>query len=398
MKKVYIVTSESFPVGFAATNRIKCYAKALIREGFCIEVLIYKRGIITKDFPPSGIVDGIKYQYVGGNVARPNNKILARIFDIYDRLMLLAVLWRKLKRHNFVLGYITRPFASFILVLSHMKRCFYIAELCEYPYQDSTKPEWKKRIGTWILLRHQFPRYDGVIAISQTLVDFAEKHVSKKCTIIKVPILVDMGRFDNYDLNSARVLEDYTLVHAGSLTEKKDGILGVIKAFAISSQRIDKPMKFLCTGNVNSSPHQQEIMHLIGQYQLKDKLKFTGYLKEEELKSLLNKASFFIINKYPTMQNKYCFATKLGEYLAMGKVVIATKCGEVVNWLHHKEDAYFVEPYDIEGLANAIVEIITDNKLRTKIEKNARKRCEESFAYENYSHILSELLITLSHK
>lgn len=98
------------------------------------------------------------------------------------------------------------------------------------------------------------------------------------------------------------------------------------------------------------------------------------------------------------MQNKYCFATKLGEYLAMGKVVITTKCGEVVNWLHHKEDVYFVAPCDTDELTNAIVEIVTDTKLRAIIEKNARKTCEKSFAYKNYSHVLSEFLTSLSQK
>lgn len=41
--KVYIVTTEPFPNGLAATGRIKCYAKALISEGVDVEVVNFHR-------------------------------------------------------------------------------------------------------------------------------------------------------------------------------------------------------------------------------------------------------------------------------------------------------------------------------------------------------------------
>ena len=41
--KVYILTREPFPNGMAATNRIKCYAKAILQKGVLCEVLIFTR-------------------------------------------------------------------------------------------------------------------------------------------------------------------------------------------------------------------------------------------------------------------------------------------------------------------------------------------------------------------
>lgn len=388
MKKVYIVTPEAFPVGFAATNRIICYAKALLNAGVETEILIYKRTNLKGNKKSFGIIDNIRYRYVGGECRRNNTKVFALLFDLYDRILLLLILFIKLKPNDYVLGYISRPYGSFVLMITHLRKCFYIEELCEYPYADSPKPKWKIKMGTFLLLKFQFPYCDGIIAISKSLANYAEDHVSKKCKIIRIPILVDLDRFKLLKDNVCEELRQITIVHAGSLTEKKDGILGVIEAFAISSKRLNIPMKMFFTGNITSSPHKVEIEKLLQKYQLDKNVIFTGYLQEKELKTLLYKSTFFIINKYPTMQNKYCFATKLGEYLAMGKVVITTKYGEAVNWLHHKEDTYFVEPCDIEELANAIVEIVTNTKLRLTIEENARKRCEESFSYINYSRPL----------
>lgn len=41
-------------------------------------------------------------------------------------------------------------------------------------------------------------------------------------------------------------------------------------------------------------------------------------------------ASLFIIYKNENIQNKYCFATKLGEYLLSGNPVITTDVGEAM--------------------------------------------------------------------
>ena len=38
--KVYIVTKEGFPNGMAATNRIKCYARAIHEGGLECEVVV----------------------------------------------------------------------------------------------------------------------------------------------------------------------------------------------------------------------------------------------------------------------------------------------------------------------------------------------------------------------
>ena len=50
-----------------------------------------------------------------------------------------------------------------------------------------------------------------------------------------------------------------------------------------------------------------------------------------------------IINKRPNLQNRYCFATKLGEYLLTGKPVIISDVGEAKNYLKDGESAYIVD-------------------------------------------------------
>jgi glycosyltransferase involved in cell wall biosynthesis len=174
------------------------------------------------------------------------------------------------------------------------------------------------------------------------------------------------------------------IFHSGTLFEQKDGILGMLEAFGKATQKLDKNIHFISTGTPNKSPHYHDIERIIKDYQIEDKVTFTGYLSNEELKDYLSKASLVIINKYPNQQNTYCFSTKLGEYLAAGKPVIITKVGEAMNWLKDGENAYIIEPNDTELLAQTIVNAINNPENRNKIALNGQKICKECFDYRNY--------------
>ena len=101
-----------------------------------------------------------------------------------------------------------------------------------------------------------------------------------------------------------------------------------------------------------------------------------------------------IINKYVTQQNKYCFSTKLAEYLAAEKVVIITNVGEAVYWLKNKESAYIVEPENTEKLSESIIYALENRELSKGIAKNGKELCKRSFDYRCYGKILLDFLKT----
>ena len=72
--KVYIVTGEPFPNGMAATNRIKCYAWALLGQDVEVEVLIFRRtegpGLMLGNKTGVGNFKGINYRYIGNTSIR----------------------------------------------------------------------------------------------------------------------------------------------------------------------------------------------------------------------------------------------------------------------------------------------------------------------------------------
>ena len=379
--KVIFVTREPFPVGMAATNRIICLAKAYQSAGVDCRVLIFSSCAFKEKSNRNGVIDGIPYEYLGETKA--NNSLLRRLSSLKARFRLFRFLKNDLVPGDYVYGYYheSNAFTSHVIYLVHKSKAYYISELCELPYGTGAETKKKRRQRNYAL-KHVFPKFDGVLAISTALKELAVANCNPRCTVIRVPILVDYQQYALPDMSSES--EHPYIFHSGTLYEQKDGVLGMIEAFGKALQRIETDAKFVMTGLLSYSPHEKEIKELIERYHLQDRIIFTGYLSKDELKQYLSKASLVIINKYPSQQNEYCFSTKLGEYLAAGKPLIVTRVGEVVRWVTDKENALVVEPHDIEAMADAIVSLFSNKEERERIGSNARKLCNEAFHYGKY--------------
>jgi len=395
--KVYIITKEPFPNGMAATNRIKCYAKAIISQGVDCEVLIYSRTEIpgcVKNKEAKGNFEDIPFRYIGGTALRKSNELLNKLNAIKDRILLLSFLKGNIANGDVVIGFVGSDvkYINIIIKAVHRFGGKYVRELCELPAGTGMETERTKETRE-LIYKKQFPICDGFIAISEALVEIANQHKSTDAKIIKVPILVD---FDKYELeDKSHNTKIPYIFHSGTLSEQKDGFLGMIEAFGIAYQRLGGVIRFVSTGSINKVSDKEKLFQLIQRYGVEENIKFTGYLTEEELKEHLASASLTIINKYDTQQNRYCFSTKLGEYLAAGKPVIITNVGEATNWLKDGENALIVDAGNVQSLVDAIVEIMENEDKRLIIGENGRTLCKHSFSYMSQSKKMVNFLSNL---
>ena len=393
--KVYIITKEPFPYGMAATNRIICYAKALQHENIPCEVIIFTRtevyGKKSNNTINKGNYEGISFRYISNTTFRSKNVIIRKIFDIFDRFKLRQYLKKELQQDDVVIGYAGSlvNYINKIIDLVHAKKAIYIRELCEFPYGTSKETKRNIRLRK-IVLQKQFPKCDGFIAISETLKELAYKYKSSQAVVTKIPILVDFAKYNlpNY---SYKASVPY-IFHSGTLYEQKDGILGMIEAFVIAEQKITFPIYFISTGDKENSTHKKEIDILIDKYHLKGQLLFIGYITNDELREYLSKATLVIINKKNTQQNKYCFSTKLAEYLAAGKPTIITNIGEAINWLQDRESAIIIDSQNTLLMADKIIELFLNPALREHLSITARQTCKTYFDYIHYGAIIKSLI------
>lgn len=394
---VYIITKQPFPYGMAAVNRIKCYAKSILSADINCKIIVWSRTDVNSQLPYKGIYDGIPYEYIGNSSKRAKGEYIGRIQSFFLQLMLIIYLPFKINQNDIVLGYGhgMKPLWRLLIFLIHKRKAFYISDLCELPYGMGAETISAINNREYYY-KYMFPLFDGILAISDTLVDIAKKYCNPKCIIEKIPILVD---YEKYELQDMTNEAEYPYIfHSGTLYEQKDGILGMIEAFGIATQKLDYKIHFVLTGNIEKSPHSKEIKNLIEKYQLQNVIHFTGYLSNEKLRDKLSKASLVIINKYETQQNVYCFSTKLAEYMAAGKSIIITRVGEAMNWLTDKHDCIVVEPADTNQIMTSIVEYFTVNTNQNNLGNNARKTCKKHFDYLNYCEFFKSYFKRLDKK
>lgn len=390
--KVILLTSESFPNGMAATSRIKCYAKAISDADIECKVVIFRRtekyGLTPMNLCRKGVNDGVEYEYVSRTPLRSSTKVVRILLDLIDIILTDILLLRELHRGDVLFVYcggFIRMIIHF-LKIARLKGILCVRDLCEHPciYDDADNSK------STLVFREQFPLLDGIISISDPLTCIAKQYARENCKHLKIPILVDYPKYDLPDTSSESAIK--YIFHSGIISEQKDGILGMLKAFGDARQKLNFPIKFISTGDNESSSLKNEIKNIISFYGMSDSVSFIGSLLREEIRSYLSGASLVISNKKPNDQNHYGFSTKLGEYSAAGKPIIMTRVGEPMNYFVDGESAIFVNPGDIEELSDAIVQVFSDPNMGRNLGNNAKAVCQDNFDYHNWSDALGTFL------
>jgi glycosyltransferase involved in cell wall biosynthesis len=88
--------------------------------------------------------------------------------------------------------------------------------------------------------------------------------------------------------------------------------------------------------------------------------------------------------------------TKLFEYMAMGKPIVASDLDQLGEILVHKKTAYMVKPADSEALMHGIKTLIDNKDLRDHIGKDARKEAEEKYTWVQHTKRIIDKLNSLS--
>jgi len=205
--------------------------------------------------------------------------------------------------------------------------------------------------------------------------------------VVKIPVIA-LPVTSSSDIRQSPFHEKYIL-HAGTLSEQKDGITGILQCISILNKRYNLPVKMVFTGSLDNSPDKIVITKAIENYGLNDKIIFLGYLSTIDLDWYMRNASAAIVNKNDNIQNRYCFATKICEYLSYGTPLITTNCGEASRYLSNGINSYLTAPGDIEGLVDITYRILTESIDIVSLKVEEIRLFKMRFEYSNYIKDLS---------
>lgn len=111
---------------------------------------------------------------------------------------------------------------------------------------------------------------------------------------------------------------------------------------------------------------------------------FTGVVGHEEVPALLDACDILVSPHVPLADDTEFFGspTKIFEYMAMGKGIVASRLGQIGEVLSDDESALLVEPGNSRQLSEAIARLAASRTLREQLGAKARQHAIERHTWK----------------
>lgn len=220
---------------------------------------------------------------------------------------------------------------------------------------------------------------DTLSVASYKLKEIAIKRGFRKNRIFMAHVGADLDRFSP-KINGDKIKKKYNLkknvvLYLGQLHGAQYAGLA-IKAFP----KILKEKKDVSLFIVGGGFYLDELKKLVKEMNLSNDIIFTGYVKREDIPKHIATADVAIASFEKNKITECKSPLKIVEYLASGKPIVASDVGEVKRMVG--DAGILVEPGNSEKIADAVLEILKNKKLKKTLEIKARKQAEKKFTWE----------------
>ena len=316
--------------------------------------------------------------------------LFRRILKIVSRGSLNSILWTgcDLKYFKFISKIKKRDLSLYTFL-----------ELSEYlNYQEfnigNFVHKFESRLRQEFFEHNGFYLYDGIALMTRVLYNHYSNFQGAGPHLLHLPMSVDLDRFKI----QCEVLPGFRkpyIAFVGLMNDSKDGVSIIIDAFAKISDKYKKYRLYLVGGwNYDTPAHLNKIRRL----NLEDRAYWMGEYERDRIPAIILNADLLVLPRPNTKQTAWGFPTKLGEYLATGNPVCATRVGEVPDYLVDGESVFFAEPGSIDSFAESMDRALSEPTRAKQVGRNGRLIAEKHFNSKIQAKQLFEFLEALSSK
>lgn len=135
---------------------------------------------------------------------------------------------------------------------------------------------------------------------------------------------------------------------------------------------------------VGDGERKTEMMKLTSKLGLDHAVKFTGMVTHADVPRFIAAADIAVVPYPPMEQEMWLSPLKMFEYMSSGKAVVASAVGQINDVLQDCRNGLLVPPGDVTALSNALIKLIQDSTLRSKLGMQAREDAVQKFSWESY--------------
>lgn len=383
-KEFILFTSNNFPTGGPGATYINLFCKGVKENAGRISVFLFK-GYIYKGYKNSGsrknYTDyGVKYTYLGFSTRSKIHffKVFQDIIAIIRTIFLLMKLIFIRKKIIILVYSDTLLFNVPVYFFSKLFRIKIVSFVPEFLENEKIQ---NVNIIQRLISYSFLINFNLLNTLSDKLIVFSfflkDEYINKgydKNNIIIQPNLTDFKGW--YIPQKIK----YTVGYAGT-PSKKDGIIDLIFAIKLLKEKGELISVIIVGDSINNEsliPYFKKTCNELG---ILNQIIFTGLVLQEHVKDYLNSCQILAITRPNTKQTKAGFPTKIGEYMACKKIVLATKFGDVEKYFSHKTDIILAEPENPLSIAENILWILNNPEESKIIAKNGFKSANQVLNY-----------------
>jgi glycosyltransferase involved in cell wall biosynthesis len=164
-------------------------------------------------------------------------------------------------------------------------------------------------------------------------------------------------------------------------------------ADAIKTIPASVPVRFLLVGSGSLHAEVEKQLETEG-----GRVIFTGSVGHDRVPALLDACDILVAPHVPLADGSEFFGspTKVFEYMAMGKAIVASRLGQIGEVLVDRETALLVQSGNVEELAAAIVKLIESEELRKRLGARAREVAEKEHTWMHNAQRVLDAYKTLT--
>lgn len=294
---------------------------------------------------------------------------------------------RKRKEVNVLYLFGVDPFLSiYYYIYAKLFDFILISERNELPNSIINNKKFRLFFEKILIYPWYYKVFDGYSFISNELMRHYKPYLNKKQVYVKLPMTVDFRRFEK----TGHEQKTKYILYTGSLSNKKDGIDYLIKAFTNVYKKLDQVFLYIAG---NSSKHDLiRIKDLIKNSNCKN-IKLLGEVHRDEIPKYIMNAAVCVLPRPDSPQARGGFPTKLGEYLASGNPVIVTDVGEISHYLTC-DDVFFVSKHNLQKeLEEKLLVVFKDYPESLKKGAMGQLKAKMHFGLEANISIIEDLII-----
>lgn len=152
------------------------------------------------------------------------------------------------------------------------------------------------------------------------------------------------------------------------------GVMELARAVTLMPE--DARLRFLLIG---AGKLREEVERVVLEAGAGHRVHFAGVVEHERVPEYLDACDILVSPHVPLHDGSEFFGspTKLFEYMAMGKGIVASRLGQIGDVLSDEETALLVEPGDVNELSAALLRLTRSPELRERLGRAARSRAIE---------------------